>query len=113
MHPLNTPVDVWPLDRLLVGVGTLRTTRELMRRSRGEHAGPLRAWDLALRSQVTVQGSSNAVDRLEAIGLISIVRCAGPGRAKEFSLVHPHPLTAPLAHLFHAERLLIRQANRP
>lgn len=105
----RVPAGGWPLDRLFVGVGTLRTTRELFWQSGEPHAEPLRAWDLSLWSQVTAQGSIDSVDRLERLGLITVVRPGRPRRAKEFVLEQGHPLAAPLRILFNAERLLVRR----
>jgi hypothetical protein len=56
------PLGGWPLDHLFVGVATLRTTRELFFQ---DYA--LRAWDLALRTGVTPQGTTDSLRRLERL----------------------------------------------
>ena len=109
------PMDGWPLDRILVGVATVRTIRELLRQAVSPHAYTVRAWDLALCSGVSPQGSANALARLHREGLVRAVP-SDPGCAHRFGLVE-HPLLRPLGQLFAAEREaypdLIRPALRP
>jgi hypothetical protein len=98
------PPGGWPLDRLFVGVATLRTTRELC-----SHVYPLRAWDLSLRTGVSPQGSANALERLHQLGLVE--ECIGePWEASWFRLDRSHYLFQPLAELFAVERDACRQA---
>ena len=92
------PPGGWPLDRLFVGVATLRTTRELFRQAQW-----MRAWDLSLRTGVTPQGSADALVRLDRLGLLEVVPSWTSGYAPEFKIDQSHPLTKSLATLFHAE----------
>lgn len=95
------PPGGWPLDEVFVGVATLRTMRELFLQAPSAHGRSVRAWDLALWSGVSVQGSANALRRLVrarlAEGLVS-----DPGHADRF-LPTDHPLANPIARLFAAE----------
>lgn len=104
------PPDGWPLDRLFVGVATLRTTREMFLQG---YARSLRAWDLALWSGVTAQGSAEALARLRRLGLVAVFPPDGPGHAPRFRLDPDYPLLAPLAALFEAERAACRGIIRP
>ena len=109
------PMDGWPLDRILVGVATVRTIRELLRQAVSPHAYTVRAWDLSLCSGVSPQGSANALARLHREGLVRVVP-SDPECAHRYALVE-HPLLRPLGRLFAAEREaypdLIRPALRP
>lgn len=98
------PTGGWPLDELFVGVATLRTTRELFRREREPFPGPQRAWDLALWSGVSIQGSANSLERLSRLGLLKVFPSDRAGHATAFRLDQTHPLVEPLARLFQAER---------
>jgi hypothetical protein len=83
------PMDGWPLDRILVGVATVRTIRELLRQAVAPHA--------------------------YREGLARVVP-SDPGCARQYALVE-HPLLRPLGNLFADEREaypdLIRPALRP
>lgn len=100
------PAGGWPLDALLVGVGTLRTLRELFRQFDRSCPEPLRAWDVALWSGVTPQGSIKAMDRIHEAGLVSVHPPDRPWRAVRYRLEPDHPLVAPLGRLFETERSL-------
>lgn len=108
------PAEGWPLDRVLVGVATTRTIRELLRKDAENPGGPQRAWDLALWTGVSPGGSAHALDRLEDAGLVVALRPERPGRATGYRLDGRHPLTAPLIHLFSSERAMVRsRSGRP
>jgi hypothetical protein len=98
------PPDGWPLDRLFVGVATLRTTRELF-----SQAFSQRAWDLSLRTGVSPQGSANSLERLRQLGLVREY-LGEPWEASRFRLDSSHYLFQPLADLFAAERDACRAA---
>lgn len=98
------PDGGWPLDQLFVGVATLRITRELFLLERGAFAGPKRAWDLALWSGVTPQGSADSLERLNRLGLVKTSSSGGARYAPTFRLDTTCPLSGPLARLFEAER---------
>jgi len=100
------PPGGWPLDEVFVGVATLRTMREVFR----QRGYALRAWDAALWSGVTPQGSANSLDRLSRLGLVETIASPGPGHARSFRLAPRHPLVDPVAHLFRAERGMVRRA---
>lgn len=102
------PPDGWPLDHVLVGVATLRTIRELVRQEDGGISAPPRAWDLALWSGVTPQGSAESMDRLLEASLVRAIPSSRPHRAAAFRLYRQHPLVASLVALFEAERALCR-----
>lgn len=96
-----------------MGVATLRTLRELI----GLEGSPgaaftHRAWDVALWSGVTPQGSADSLDRLCGVGLVKGYRPERAGLARSFRLDREHPLTAPMVRLFEAERAMCRQALR-
>jgi hypothetical protein len=101
------PPGGWPLDQLFVGVATLRTTRELFRQS-----DDVRAWDLALRTGVTPQGTTDSLRRLERLGLVRVFPAWADGHAPSFRLDQSHYLVALLGRLFHAERVAARRASR-
>lgn len=109
------PLDGWPLDRILVGVATVRTLRELLGQAVSPHGHTVRAWDLSLGTGVSPQGSANSLERLRAVGLVRAFP-SDPGCAPHYGLVE-HPLLAPLQHLFQAEYRacpdLIRPTLRP
>jgi hypothetical protein len=104
------PAGGWPLNHVLVGVGTLRTLRELYRR---QHASsfpdpdPVRAWDLAQRAAVTVQGAANSLERLEEAGLVQAFPPRRHGGAARYRLDPSHPLVPPLDRLFRTERRML------
>ena len=108
-------MDGWPLDRILVGVATLRTIRELLRQAVSPHGYVVRAWDLSLCTGVSPQGSANTLERLYREGIIGVAS-SDPGCARRYGLIE-HPLLEPLNALFAAERDafpdLIRPALRP
>ena len=108
------PIDGWPLDRILVGVATLRTIRELLRQA-SSYDSTVRAWDLSLCSGVSPQGSANTLERLFREGLVDVLP-SDPGCARLYGLVE-HPLVQPLRNLFAREREaypdLVRPALRP
>lgn len=107
------PADGWPLDRMLVGVATLRTMRELFEVEAEPEPWPHapRAWDLALRNGVTPQGSAEAMERLLRGGLVSEVPPERPHRAVGYRLLASHPLVPPLARLFRTERAISHRAR--
>ena len=101
------PPGGWPLDRILVGVAALRTTRELFHlQERFDHE-PLRAWDLALWGGISPQAARRALQRMEELGLVRVEPPSRAGRARRHGLVRDHALAAPLARLFEAERHLV------
>lgn len=106
------PPNGWPLDRLLVGVGTLRTLRELLRLDREWSSEPVRAWDLALRTGVSTPGSGKALDRMDRLDLVRVVSPARRRHAATFRLNRDHPLAVPLDRLFGAERAAYRVTRR-
>lgn len=106
------PEEGWPLDRVLVGVATLRTARELYRNLHERETGRPRAWDLSLWSGVTAQGSADALERMRRSGLVEAVPSHQPGRAPTFRFVSGHPLFEPLDRLFEAERSMFRWGER-
>ena len=107
------PADGWPLDRLFVGVATLRTTRELFLLDRWQPGAPQRPWDVALWSGVSPQGSADSLERLHRLGLVRMVSLGRAGRAAPwYRLQGSYPLFEPLARLFEAERALKPPANR-
>ncbi len=99
-----TPESGWPLDQLFVGVATLRTTRQLLRPSGVLCGGSVRAWDVALWSGVTPQGTRYCMERLEHAGLVRQVARGKSWHATTYRLVERHPLIEPLSGLFMAER---------
>jgi hypothetical protein len=102
------PPDGWPLDQIFVGVATLRTIRELFTLEGGPGVYSNRAWDVALWSGVTPQGSADSLDRLHRVGLVKCFRPERIGQARSFRLDRDYPLAAPLARLFAAERAMRR-----
>lgn len=105
----SEPRDGWPLDGLLVGPATTRTIRELFRKHAERGAEPQRAWDLALWSGVSPQGSGNSLDRMEQFGLVVASAPGRPGRGREYRLDRSHPLARPLEHLFAREWAMVRR----
>lgn len=106
------PPGGWPLDRLLVGVATLRTTRELFILDPEWSNGSPRAWDLSLRTGVSPQGSADALERLRRLGLVHVLDPTRPGRAPGHRIDWVHPLATPLARLFEAERIMVHRRTR-
>lgn len=102
----RVPRGGWPLDGLFVGVATLRTTRELFQQAKEWPRDAPRAWDLALWNGVSPQGSADALERIERVGLATALRPRHPGRAPGYRLEWRHPLARPLAGLFKAEWFL-------
>jgi hypothetical protein len=98
------PVDGWPLDHLLVGPATLKTTRQLLHPWWIRSESAVRAWDVALWSGVTPQGSILCMERLKSAGLLRIVPPRRAGHATTYRLVDRHPLVSPLTQLFQVER---------
>lgn len=104
------PPGGWPLDEVLVGVATLRTLRELFRRQGGPHPPdpePLRAWDVALRSPVSVPGAAASLERLEASRLVTALPPRTTAGAERYRLDPAHPLLLPLGRVFEAERRMV------
>lgn len=97
------PENGWPLDELFVGVATLRTTRQLLRRGRSLREGSVRPWDVALWSGVTPQGTRYCMERLFRLGLVRQVARGKSWHATTYRLVERHPLVEPLSDLFRAE----------
>jgi len=58
------PPGGWPLDKVLVGVATLRTLREVFL----QRGVDLRAWDVTQSCGVSPQGAADALDRLARAG---------------------------------------------
>lgn len=100
------PVDGWPLDHLLVGVATLRTTRQILRPTGALHGDSVRPWDIALWSGVSPQGTSHCMERLCRAGLVRKVPREKPWHATTYRLVDRHPLVEPFLELFRAERAI-------
>jgi len=100
------PIDGWPLDHLLVGVATLRTTRQILRSNSVLYGGSVRPWDVALWSGVTPQGTGHCMERLCRAGLVRKVAPDKPWHATTYRLVDRHPLVEPLSELFRAERAI-------
>ncbi|MGH7587934.1 MAG: hypothetical protein ACRELU_05020 [Gemmatimonadota bacterium] len=84
-------------------MATLRTIRELFLLEKSPGVFSHRAWDVALWSGVTPQGSADALDRLHHVGLVNSFRPERIGEARSFRLDRDYPLAAPLARLFAAE----------
>lgn len=101
------PPGGWPLDRILVGVAALRTTRELFQLRPRFGSEPLRAWDLALWGGFSPQAAQRTLKRMEELGLAHLEPPSRPGRARRYRLVADHALAPPLARLFQAERHLV------
>ena len=101
------PAGGWPLDGLFVGVATLRTMRELFLQA---PSGSVRAWDLALWSGVTPQGSADALERMCRAGFVQGFP-SEPGHAARF-LLAGHPLVEPMSRLFDAEAVMARAISR-
>lgn len=102
------PPEGWPLDHLLVGVATLRTTRELYLQHQQLESSTPRAWDLALWNGVTPGGSANSLKRLHRLGYVELLPPDRPGRAVRYRVEPSHPLARPLRRLFDAERAMCR-----
>lgn len=102
------PEDGWPLDRMLVGVATLRTMRELFLQDIEFSREPRRAWDLSLNNGVTPQGSAESMLRLAGEGLAREVPPREARRAMGYRLERGHPLAGPLGHLFKVEQRICR-----
>lgn len=108
----SEPPGGWPLDDVFVGVATLRTIRELFEQHYGRFTGPLRAWDLALWSGVTPQGTANSLERLDRVGLVWKAWRGGPGYAARYQIDTEYPLFQALDRLFTAERLMADRNER-
>lgn len=109
------PAGGWPLNHVLVGVGTLRTLRELYRRQHSSHSPDpdlVRAWDVAQRAAVTVQGAANSLERLEEAGLVQAFPPRRCGGAPRYRLDPCHPLVPPLGNLFRTEKRMVPR-HRP
>ena len=104
------PPGGWPLDDVFVGVATLRTMRELFLQAPPADGRSVRAWDLALWSGVSVQGSADALRRLVRAGLAEGL-VSDPGHADRFRPAD-HPLVDPIARLFGAEYEVCRRISR-
>lgn len=94
-----------------MGVATLRTTRQLFWQHDELGWGPPRAWDLALWTGVTPQGSADSMERLSRLGLVKVIPSGRPGHAPTFQLDRTHPLVTPLARLFVAEQVMVRRSS--
>lgn len=105
------PGGGWPLDRVLVGVGTLRTFRELALRQ-GPYGYPaervLRPWDVALWSGVSAQGASDCLKRLHRAGLVVELPPESSGAAHRYRLNVKHSLCPSLIRLFQREAFVSR-----
>lgn len=106
------PEGGWPLDHVLVGVATTRTLRELFRQDSEWPGHRPRAWDLALWSGVSPQGSVNSMERLARVGLVKAIPSGRAGYAPTFRIDGKYPLVGPLARLFTAERIMVRKVRR-
>jgi len=94
------PRGGWPLDKVLVGVATLRTLREVFL----QRGVDLRAWDVTQSCGVSPQGAADALDRLARAGLVETIPSPGPGYARSYRLDPSHPLAPSLGELFSEER---------
>lgn len=104
--PTRRPLGFeWPLDGILVGVGTLRVLRELYVGEPDDFGH--RAWDLAAWCGVTTQGAGKALERLGTVGFV-YPSDPPPGRAPSWWLDRGHPLCRPLGDLFRAEWQAVR-----
>lgn len=109
----SKPAGGWPLDQVLVGVGTVRTLRELiLEAGRSSRSAPRRPWDVALWSGVSVQGSGDCLERLRRAELVRRFPPDRRGRARRYRLDATHPLARPLIGLFEAERIEARRTGR-
>lgn len=104
----------WPLDGVLVGVGTLRVLRELFCPHIGPIGTPVRAWDVSLWCGVTPAGVTRAFERLEGASIIELARPATRERAATYRLRSDHPLYRRFGELFTTERATApRTPRRP
>ena len=104
------PEGGWPLDHVLVGVGTLRAVREIYRQ--GWDGYPVRPWDVSLWCGVTPQGAINAMRRLHAIGLVEECPSETWWGGTRYRLVLEHPMYECLRDLFAGEREVERAYRR-
>lgn len=100
----RVPAGGWPLNEVLVGVGTTRTIRELILHRSDTTVEALRAWDVGLWSGVSAQGAAGCLERLHRAGLVAELPPDRPWRARRYRLETDHPLYRPLARLFQVER---------
>lgn len=98
------PPGGWPLDRVLVGVCTVRTFREMVLHRSETTVEALRGWDVGLWSGVSAQGATESLQRLHREGLMTELPPNRPGRARRYRLALDHPLCPPLVRLFERER---------
>ncbi len=96
------PTGGWPLDKVLVGLATLRATRELFRQ--GWDGAAVRPWDVALWCGVSPQGATNALERLHQIGLLAKLPPGSWWGGPRYRLEREHPLYDGLSSLFADER---------
>ena len=94
---------------MLVGVATLRTTRELFLQDVEFSRESRRAWDLSLYSGVTPQGAAESMVRLAGEGLAREVPPEEHRRAMGYRLERGHPLAEPLDRLFKVEQRICRR----
>lgn len=107
------PPGGWPLDEVLVGVGTLRTIRELIRQDRRSGGEAARAWDLALWCGITVPGATKSLERLHGASLVTRVPPDRTWRAAAYRLNTAHPLVPPTTALLEAEAGMVRRRRFP
>lgn len=111
--PTRRPrAERWPLDGVLVGVGTLRVLRHLFRDVDLFPTGEVRAWDAALHAGVTPQGAAAALERLARAGLVVRLPVWSRTNGQVYRLDPRHPLVDPLRELFAIESQTVRARER-
>ena len=96
MRPAAASATLHPLDYLLGTPALVRVTRVL-----ATHGGGLALADVARRARLALPSTREAVRRLTEAGLVVLVDV---GRSSLCTLRGEHPMAAPLAALFAAER---------
>jgi predicted nucleotidyltransferase len=84
-----------PLDAILGRPAAVRILRSLIR-----HGGQLSAPRLSREAELTLPGVAKALDHIEGLGLL---RVAGDGRTRLYSVATEHPIAVMLDALFTAE----------
>lgn len=84
-----------PLDAVLGSPGMVRVLRVLVR-----HGGQLPLARLVRDTRLSLPGTLNVLDALEALG---VVRVVGSGRARLYDAVAAHPIVGMLVALFESE----------
>jgi predicted nucleotidyltransferase len=96
MRPPAASATLQPLDYLLGTPALVRVTRVLTGHGRG-----LAVPDLARRARLALPSTRDAVRRLAAAGFVEVI---GAGRTSVCAVRLEHPMAAPIAALFDAER---------